>query len=228
MANMGKERRMERMNAYVNANAIVSDRTYNLIMGGTVLYGIAVNIILCNLVGNVYMYISPIMFMLAYFVLCFAGIFIANKSQNPAVSFLGYNMVVVPFGLVISTLVEAYGGISSSLVTDAFYFTALITAIMVFASLAFPSVFDRMGGFLFVSLIALLICGIFAMFMPGMYTIYSYAAAAIFSLYIGYDFHRSQMFPRTVDNAIDCALDIYIDIANLFVRLLQIFGRSND
>ncbi len=228
MANMGKERRMERMNAYVNANAIVSDRTYNLIMGGTVLYGIAVNIILCNLVGNVYMYVNPIMFMLAYFVLCFAGIFIANKSQNPAVSFLGYNMVVVPFGLVISTLVEAYGGISSSLVTDAFYFTALITAIMVFASLAFPSVFDRMGGFLFVSLIALLICGIFAMFMPGMYTIYSYAAAAIFSLYIGYDFHRSQMFPRTVDNAIDCALDIYIDIANLFVRLLQIFGRSND
>ncbi len=228
MANMGEERRMERMNAYVNANAIVSDRTYNLIMGGTVLYGIAVNIILCNLVGNVYMYVNPIMFMLAYFVLCFAGIFIANKSQNPAVSFLGYNMVVVPFGLVISTLVEAYGGISSALVTDAFYFTALITAIMVFASLAFPSVFDRMGGFLFVSLIALLICGIFAMFMPGMYTIYSYAAAAIFSLYIGYDFHRSQMFPRTVDNAIDCALDIYIDIANLFVRLLQIFGRSND
>ena len=199
-----------------------------LIMGGTVLYGIAVNIILCNLVGNVYMYVNPIMFMLAYFVLCFAGIFIANRSQNPAISFLGYNMVVVPFGLVISTLVEAYGGISSSLVTDAFYFTALITAIMVFASLAFPSVFDRMGGFLFVSLIALLICGIFAMFMPGLYTIYSYGAAAIFSLYIGYDFHRSQMFPRTVDNAIDCALDIYIDIANLFVRLLQIFGRSND
>ncbi len=228
MASLGKERRLERLNAYVEPGAIVSDRTYNLVLGGTVLYGIVINMILCALVGNVYYYINPIVFFIGYLVLCFGGIALAQSSNNPALSFLGYNMVVVPFGLVISTLVEFYGGISSSIVTDAFMYTALITAIMVVAALAYPTIFERMGGFLFVSLIALLICGIFSMFIGGMYTVYSYACAVIFSLYIGYDFHRSQMFARTIDNAIACALDIYMDIANLFIRLLEIFGRDRD
>jgi FtsH-binding integral membrane protein len=31
-----------------------------------------------------------------------------------------------------------------------------------------------------------------------------------------------------VDNAIDSALDIYLDIANLFIRLLRIFGSKKD
>ena len=227
MASIGKERRMERLNAYVEPGAIVSDRAYNLIMGGTVLYGIVINALLCKFVGSVYNIMNPLVFLIGYIVLCMAGIFIAYRSDNPVISFLGYNMVVVPIGLVISTLVEFYGGISSQVVLDAFYYTALITAIMVFAALAFPNIFDKIGGFLFVSLIGLLITGIFSMFIGGAYGLYSFFAAAIFALYIGYDFHRSQMFPKTVDNAIDCALDIYLDIVNLFMRVLEILGRRD-
>jgi FtsH-binding integral membrane protein len=51
-------------------------------------------------------------------------------------------------------------------------------------------------------------------------------AAALFSLYIGYDIYRSQNYPKTLDNAVDSALDIYMDMANLFIRLLQILGNS--
>ena len=53
-------------------------------------------------------------------------------------------------------------------------------------------------------------------------------AAGLFSLYIGYDIYRSQQFAKTVDNAVDCALDIYLDVANLFIRLLQILGHRKD
>ena len=53
-------------------------------------------------------------------------------------------------------------------------------------------------------------------------------AAGLFSLYIGYDVYRSQQFAKTVDNAVDCALDIYLDIANLFIRLLSIMGKKRD
>lgn len=224
---MDNERRIQRMEAYVEPGAIVSDRTYNLVLGGTVLYGVLVNILLCNFVGNVYMYIHPLLFLLLYFVCAFAGTAIAARSDNPAISFLGYNMIVVPLGLVISTMVEVYGGLSSRIVLDAFYYTALITAIMIFAALAFPSVFDRIGGFLFVSLIGILVSSFVVMFFSAAYYPFSLICAVVFSLYIGYDFHRSQMFPKTIDNAIDCAIDIYIDIANLFVRLLQIFGRRD-
>ena len=52
--------------------------------------------------------------------------------------------------------------------------------------------------------------------------------AGVFSLYIGFDVWRSQQFPKTVDNAVDCALDIYLDLANLFIRLLSILARKDD
>lgn len=53
-------------------------------------------------------------------------------------------------------------------------------------------------------------------------------AAAIFSLYIGYDWVKAQMYVKTVDNAVDSALDIYLDIINLFLQLLRILGSKNN
>ena len=55
-----------------------------------------------------------------------------------------------------------------------------------------------------------------------------WVVAGLFSLYIGYDVWRSQQFPKTVDNAVDCALDIYLDLANLFIRLLSILAKRDD
>ena len=55
-----------------------------------------------------------------------------------------------------------------------------------------------------------------------------WVVAAIFTLYIGYDIYRSQQYPKTLDNAVDSALDIYMDIANLFIRILSILGKRND
>jgi FtsH-binding integral membrane protein len=59
---------------------------------------------------------------------------------------------------------------------------------------------------------------------PGAYTLVTWIGAAIFALYIGYDYWRAQQFPKTLDNAIDCSLDIYLDIINLFIRILRILG----
>ena len=227
MASFSAERREARLREYCEPDKIISDRAYNVVLGATVLYGVIVNILLCTFVGNIYYYMNPIVFLIGYFILAFAGSTIAYRSNNPAISFLGYNMIVVPVGLVISSLVSVYGGVSSGVVLEAFYYTALVTAIMIVAALAFPDIFERIGGFLFVSLIAILISSFIGMFFAGFSNMVAWFAAVIFSLYIGYDFHRSQMFPRTVDNAIDCALDIYLDIANLFIRILQILGRRD-
>ena len=50
----------------------------------------------------------------------------------------------------------------------------------------------------------------------------------IFSLYIAHDFSVAQMYPKTIDNAVDSALDIYLDIINLFIRILSIIARSKN
>ena len=156
------------------------------------------------------------------------GILIAGRSRKPLVSFLGYNLVVLPFGLVISTLVAAYGGVGSQVVTDAFLYTLLIALGMTGAALAFPNLFARLGGALLGVLIGLLVCEIVLLILGRYQTVTDWIAAGLFSLYIGFDVYRSQQFAKTVDNAVDCALDIYLDLANLFVRLLSIMSKKRD
>lgn len=223
---LGRAAREARLYADYSNDEIISSRAYNLILVGTVLWGLVVNAFLCVKVGDVYRYINPILFFVLYLVCGIAGIRIAAKSKDPKISFLGYNMIVVPFGLVISTLVQAYGGLSSSVVSNAFIYTALITVGMLGAVMAFPELFQKIGGVLFGCLAGLVICEIVLLIFRIRHTYTDYIAAGIFSLYIGYDIYRSQQFAKTVDNAVDCALDIYLDIANLFVRLLQIMGNS--
>ena len=76
-------------------------------------------------------------------------------------------------------------------------------------------------------LIGLVICEVILLILGFSQEISDWIAAGLFSLYIGYDVWRSQQFPKTVDNAVDSALDIYLDIANLFIRILSIMGRRN-
>lgn len=222
------ERKAERMRAFVERDKIIGDRAYNLIMGLVVFYGLVVNYILCATIGpKIAFSMNPIVFIIGYFVLAIAGTVIANRSNSPVISFLGYNMVVLPVGVLISTSVYYYGGVNSAVVTGAFYYTMLITGIMILASLLFPQFFSKLGGILGIALFGIVISGLI-MSLFGFYSnTYSYIVAIIFALYIGYDFWRSQQFPKTADNAVDCALDIYLDIINLFIRILSIMGRNN-
>ena len=225
---LGAAARKARLEAYVSQDQIIGARAYNGILLGVLAWGLLVNVLLCFTVGDVYRYVSPVAFLIGYSVLAFAGIFISGRSDKPLVSFLGYNMVVIPFGLVISTMVEAYGGPYSSLVADAFLYTLVISLGMAGMALAFPNLFQKLGGALLGVLFGLVLCEIVLLILGRYQIITAWVAAALFSLYIGFDVYRSQQFPKTVDNAVDCALDIYMDIANLFLRILQILGKRKD
>lgn len=225
---IGQAARRARLNADYSEAEIIPLHTYNAIIAGVLLWGVIVNAVLCSVVGDVYRYINPILFLVGYLVCSTAGVFIAGRSASPLISFIAYNMVVVPFGLVISSLVEFYGGIDSELVRLAFVYTALITAGMFGAALAFPELFSKLGGALLGCLMGLVLCEIVLLILRVDQNITDWLASALFSLYIAYDIYRSQQFEKTVDNAVDCALDIYLDIANLFIRLLRILARSKN
>ena len=222
-----KERKEERLSKYLEPNQEISRKTYNLILGAIVLWGLLVNLIMCSMESVVAFYVSvnPIVFIIGYFVICFLGILIAAKSDTPLISFIGYNLVCLPIGVVVSACVYAYGGLGCELVQQAFLITCVITGIMVIASVAFPDFFSKLGGTLLVVLICLIITEIVLLILGIDQIVTSWIAAILFSLYIGYDIHRSQQFPPSVDNAVDCALDIYLDIINLFLRILRILGK---
>ena len=229
---LGAEARAARMTQVVDPDAILSARVYNAVIIGVLLWGLLVNYLLCRYAVSFAMNLNPIVLLVGYLVLAFGGTIISAKSHNPGISFLGYNMVVVPFGLVISLLVEAYGGIDSSVVTYAFLYTLLIAVGMMGLVMIAPQFFEKIGGALLGALIGAIVCEtVMLIFFRGNQAannIINWAVAGIFSLYIGYDIYRSQQYPMTLDNAVDSALDIYLDIANLFIRILEITGKKDD
>ena len=228
---IGKKAREARIREAVDPSAIISDRAYNGVICAVLLWGLLINYFLCWKVGsytNLFPSMSPIAFLIGYVVVALAGILMTIKSTSPVVGFIGYNLVVIPFGIVISTLVEAYGGISSSVVTLAFLYTVLIAVAMLATVIVFPKLFERIGGALGAVLGGLILCEILLLIFRVEQQVTCWIAAALFSLYLGYDIYRSQQYPRTVKNAVASALDIYMDLANLFIRILEIMWKKDD
>ena len=224
---LGKKAREARIKEVVDPSAIISDRAYNGTIAIVLLWGILINYLLCRFVGTAIFTINPIVLLVGYVVLAIVGIVMVAKSQNPGISFLGYNLVVIPFGLVITYMVEHYGGIGSEVVTNAFLYTLLIAVGMMACVMIAPNFFSKLGGALGAVLIGLILCEVVLMILGVRQIVTDWIAAGLFALYIGYDIYRSQQFPKTLKNAVASALDIYLDIANLFIRLLEILGHKD-
>lgn len=94
--------------------------------------------------------------------------------------------------------------------------------------------FTMLNGILFVAAIVLLLFGIIAMIFPGkvIILIYSSLGALIFSVYLVYDTqlmmggkHKYSISP---EEYIFAALNLYLDIVNIFLYILTIIGMARD
>lgn len=226
MLNKTEETRREARLNEVNGKQL-SLRQYNSVLSGTLLYGLVVNFILCVTIGDVTKYVDPLMFLLGYFICAIAGCIIANKSNSLIISLIGYNMLVIPVGLSVSTVITTYGELSSQIVVNAFLISMSITVVMTVLALIKPKFFSKLGGLLFATLVGLLLAEIISLILGYDNILYSWIAAVLFSLYIAYDIYRSQEYPKTLKNAVDSALDIYLDIINLFLNILKILSKNN-
>lgn len=204
--------------------ALVSDRTYNLVIGLVLCWGFLVNwLIVQSISAESLMHINPLVFFVGYFASCLAGIYIFNKYTDPALSFVGYNLVVVPFGLIVNLVVSRY---EPGLVLQAIQITAAVTVVMMILGTLFPAFFQSIASTLTASLIVLILVELFQIFVLGRVSAWmDWAVVIVFCGYIGYDWGKANQIPKTVDNAIDSAAAIYMDIINLFVRILRILGR---
>lgn len=216
------KRKEERLNS--GLPDFITTNTYNIIIGAVVLYGFIVNAIMIATCGDLFVNMNPIALFVGYFVLCLLGIFI-TRSTNPIASFIGYNFVVVPIGALLSVCLPMY---DTADILSAFVVTGIVVVIMIAISASFPKLFSKMGGALFVALLVSFVAEIIASMFGYGGDVFNWIFVVLFSLYIGYDWHKAQVYPKTIDNAVDSALDIYLDIINLFVRLLEIFSKSKD
>lgn len=205
-------------------DALISPSVYNLVIGATLAWGFGINWLMVKHVPlDIISGIHPFILIGAYLASCFFGVYLYTKSDNPMVSFVGYNFVVVPFGFIINMVVASYDPL---IVQEAIRITGLVTLIMMILGTLFPAFFRKIAGALTIALIAVFVIEMVEVFIFNMHHgILDWIVALIFAGYIGYDWGRANSIPKTYDNAVDSAAALYMDIINLFLRLIRILGR---
>ena len=196
----------------------LSPGAFNLVMGGIVLYGLLANVLSALLFRPYLQRLVTIGFVFGWLVFFIIGLFCA-RSKKLWLRILAFHLIVVPFGLLLSAVLGVYSG---NQVLLAITMTAIITAGMILLSSRFPRFFERLGGVLLLSLCMTLVVSVVAWFMGFHPSLLSVVFVLIFPLYIGYDWYKAQTCEKTVANAIDCAIDLYLDITNIFLDLLDL------
>jgi len=215
--NSGNERKLNRLNSGIPDT--LSQNAYNAVIGACLIWGFLINAVIVWLCGDFFAEMDYIIFIIGYFVLAFLGVFLSAKSTNAYISFLGYNLVVVPIGAVLAVCLPEY---AYNEILLAIIVTGAVVGFMTVFATTNPRLFERMGASLALSLICGLVCEVIAILLGYSGNLFNWLFVIIFSLYIGYDWHKAQSYSKTVYNAIDSAIDLYLDLINLFDRILDL------
>ena len=122
-----------------------------------------------------------------------------------------------------------------NIVFQAMVGTTLAVIIAGFIVALIPTDFSFLGIFLWIALLALVVMQFLNSFIfksKRRRLLYAYAGVVIFSLYLIYDFNYLEKAIARGDNswgtAVDIAVNLYLDIINLFLDLLEILAASSD
>lgn len=150
------------------------------------------------------------------------------KPMTAKILFCLYSFIT---GLTFSSIFVVYNLTS---IMTVFGITSII--FLIFALIGFNSKLDltKLSVYLFMGLIGVIICSLINIFV-GSSTFdlgITVVALIIFIAYIAYDIQvikRKLYHIEDEDNlAIFGALQLYLDFINIFIRLLQIFGKNRD
>jgi FtsH-binding integral membrane protein len=167
---------------------------------------------------------SLICFILGF--LCFVGLNFARDQGGLALGLLAAAGLFMGFGL--GGGLDAYAQAAPGAVWQAAAATALFVAAL--GSLGYAIRSDLSGGYrvLFFLLLGLIAFGLISLFvsMPGANVIYALLGLAIFGGYTVLDFNRIRSAGN--DDAVSIGAGIFLDILNVFLFFLQLFGRGKN
>lgn len=208
----------------------MSRNLFNFVMCSSTAVGIGTSAAAAQFTYNMEPF--GLMLNLLVLVVCIVGVFIAMLSDRPIVSFLGYMMVTIPFGLLLGPIVALY---TTASLAKVLLVTTGMVAILGVVGAVIPDSLEGVAPFLIGCLLLLLlgyfvvpIGAFFGLPIEGALTVLDWIGLLVFGVYVVFDFNRAQRVPRTMDNAIDCSLAIYLDFLNIFIRLLSIMGERDD
>ena len=128
-------------------------------------------------------------------------------------------------GLAVAPVIADYADANPSALWQAAGVTAAFIAATGTYGYATRRDLSSWGRTLFWALLALIVFGIVAIFVsiPNSNVIYAVAGLGIFGAFTIYDFNRLR---RSADGAVLIAASIFLDIFNVFLLALNLFGRD--
>lgn len=127
-------------------------------------------------------------------------------------------MVVIPIGALLAALLPHY---ALSQIRLAAITTTLVVLLMVTLATVYPSYFSGLGKSLLITLLIAVLTESGAILLGFHPSDFNWIFVIVFTLYIAHDWYTAQSRPKNLDNAIDAALRIYMDIIHLFLRILR-------
>jgi len=156
---------------------------------------------------------------------CLIGLNVANARGNAGLAFGLLLAFGVLTGASVATTINYYAQTDPMAVRQAFGATALFVGVLGAGGYATRRDLSFLYRFAFFALLGLLVAGIALIFVriPAAYTLYSFFGLAIFGLYVVIDFNRLRH--GGANEAIPLAAGIFLDVLNIFLFFLRIFGR---
>jgi modulator of FtsH protease len=157
---------------------------------------------------------------------CLMGLNVANARGRTGLAFGLLMLFGLLIGASVATTVNYYAETDPLAVRQAFAATAFSVAGLGAGGYAIRRDLSFLYRIAFFLLLGLLVAGVVLIFVriPAAYTVYSIAGLLVFGLYTVIDFNRLRRAGR--EQAIPLAAGIFLDVLNIFLFFLQLFGRS--
>lgn len=207
----------------------MSLRLYILLLSFFIAGGIAVSAVAVKVTYDMP---ATWLLLLGSLAVSFLGIFI-SKSDNWVVSLVGYFLVVSAMGAMMGPYVASF---TLASVAKVFILTMVVTIAIGTIGALYPNSVESWGGFLLTGLLVLIVAQFSVLLLPlfgfppdGAMRALDWVGVFLFSGYVFYDMNQAvQKEDYTLDSAVDGALSMYLNVANLFVRFLGIAGDRDD
>lgn len=158
---------------------------------------------------------------------CLIGLNVANSRGNTGLAIVLLFAFGLLIGVSVAGTVNYYAATDPTAVRQAFAATTLSVAALGSVGYATRRDLSFLYRILFWLLLALLAAGVVLIFVhiPQAYTAWTALGLVVFALYTVVDFNRLRRAGG--DEAIPLAAGIFLDVLNLFLLFLRIFGRSS-
>ena len=158
---------------------------------------------------------------------CLIGLNVVNARGNTGLAVV----LLLAFGLLmgasVATTVNYYAATDPTAVRQAFGATALFVGALGCGGYAVRRDLSFLYRALFWLLLGLIVASIVLIFVriPAAYTLWSLFGLVVFGLYTIVDFNRLRH--GGTEEAVPLAAGIFLDVLNIFLLFLRLFGRSS-